>query len=161
MRQAKVLAVLVALATLPGALAAQAAQDNARPIQFGPQVSWGDGFGVGVGARVNYPTVGQMVGVRGLETYASFDYHFPSVGNMWEANLNATYAVAIASMPKLAPYIGAGLSYVKWTSGGSDLGFNALAGARFTVASKYRMFAEARMAFHASAHLFLTAGLLF
>jgi hypothetical protein len=147
--------------TLAAPLAAQEAGGYGRAIQFGPQITWGDGFGIGAGARVNYPSVGRMVGVRGLGAYAAFDYHFPEAGNVWELNANATYEVAIRSMPKLAPYVGGGLSYVKWTSGGGDLGFNALAGARFTVASKYRMYAEARMAFHESAHLNLTAGVLF
>jgi len=134
--------------------------------------SWGCSHGsrsdFGVGARLNYPTLGQIVGVRGLEAHGSFDWHFPGSDlTLWEANLNATYAVAIAGLPKLAPYVGGGLSYVHTSLdvlgvsvSGSDTGFNALAGARFTVASKYRMFAEARFAFHDSTHFVLTAGLL-
>jgi len=163
MTKASVAAVLgVLLGAIPAAVAAQDVPSVVpRPIQFGPEVALGSGgWDLAVGGRVVYPGLGKMVTVNGLEAYGSWDLHFPEGGNMWEANANATYNVTLAGVPKLSPYVGGGLSYIHG-SGAGDLGFNVLGGARFTLASKFHAFAEARIAFHDDSHLVATFGVLF
>jgi len=106
--------------------------------------------------------------VSGLEGSASFDWFFPSAGNRFisgdyfEINVNALYPVAIASVPKLSPYVGGGLNIGHESfTGGSDtrIKLNALAGARFAL-GKFSTFAEAKI--ELGGELFaLTFGVLF
>ncbi len=165
MRKAMVgLAVVAAMAVVSQQALAQA---QVSPIRFGAQVTYADDFDFGVGARVIYPALGKMVGVSGLEGSASFDWFFPSVGSYFEVNVNALYPVAIASMPKLRPYVGAGLNVARYSvdlgivsASSTDIGLNALAGARFSM-GKFSTFAEAKLELSGGEQFAVTFGVLF
>jgi hypothetical protein len=158
------LAVVAAMAVVSQQAVAQA---QVRPIRFGAQATWANDFDFGVGARVIYPALGKMVGVSGLEGSASFDWFFPSLGNYFEINVNALYPVAIASMPKLRPYVGGGLNiaHSSWdvvivSYSSTDIGLNALAGARFAL-GKFSTFAEAKIELSGGEQFAVTFGVLF
>ena len=158
------LAVVAAIAVVSQQALAQA---QVRPIRFGAQATWANDFDFGVGARVIYPALGKMVGVSGLEGSASFDWFFPSLGNYFEINVNALYPVAIASMPKLRPYVGGGLNiaHSSWdvvivSYSSTDIGLNALAGARFAL-GKFSTFAEAKIELSGGEQFAVTFGVLF
>ena len=168
MRKLMTVAALVAGMGLAAQTAA--AQTAARAVQFGPEVSFGtsSGSGLGVGARVVYPGLGQMVKVNGLEAFASFDMFFPgSPLKYWEINANATYKVPGMSA-SFAPYVGAGLNYANQTVdipifgsvSSSSTGLNLLAGARYPM-GKLNLFAEAKVELHSGSQFVITGGLLF
>ena len=165
MRNAMVgLAVVAAMAVVSQQALAQA---QVSPIRFGAQVTWADDFDFGVGARVVYPGLGKMVGVSGLEGAASFDWFFPSIGSYFEVNVNALYPVTITSMPKLRPYVGAGLNVARYSAdlvlisvSSTDVGLNALAGARFAL-GKFSTFAEAKLELSGGEQFAVTFGVLF
>ena len=165
MRRAMVgLAVVAAMAVVSQQSLAQA---QVRPIRFGAQATWADDSDFGIGARVLYPALGKMVGVSGLEGSASFDWFFPSLGNYFEINVNALYPISIAGMPKVSPYVGGGLNVARRsvdlvivTASSTDIGLNALAGARFAL-GKLNTFAEAKIELGGGEQFALTFGVLF
>jgi hypothetical protein len=167
--------VLVGLVVAAGlGLAAQAAVAQtaaARPFMFGGEANYGTSSGskLGVGARVVYPALGQMLKVDGLEAFASFDLFFPSSPlKYWEINANATYAVPGVGSATFKPYVGAGLNYahssvdipIFGSVSASSTGLNLLGGARFPM-GKMNLFAEAKVELHSGSQFVITGGVLF
>lgn len=183
MRSSVVGVAMVALSAMSAATAvAQSAPAAtqpvaaARPVMFGPEVSFGlrSSSKLGVGARVVYPGLGQMVKVEGLGAFASFDYFFPGSSiTFWEVNANATYTIPRVQAP-VAPYVGAGLNFSHvgtpsvsvpgfgTVGGGSSsyVGLNVLAGVRYP-AGKVTAFGEVKFELRTGSQLVLTAGALF
>jgi hypothetical protein len=153
---------LMIAAALAGAmgLAAQSAAAQARPVTFGPELSWmSNSVGAGLGARVIYPGLGSALQVNGLEAYASFDYFFPSHATFWEINAGASYTVPVEGLRGFAPYVGGGLNVAH--PGTTSLGLNILGGGRFTISPKLHGFAEARLELRSGTPFVLCAGILF
>ena len=175
MRKLMTAATLVAaMGLVAQAAAAQTSAAPLRPISFGIQGSFmTQSVGPGVGARVVYNGLAKTVNVKGLGVYGAFDYFFPgsSFGvspKYWEINAGATYDIPVASMPKLTPYVGAGLNYAHTsvtfggsTSSASKTGLNVLGGGRFTLGSSLKAFAEARLELGGGGAFAATFGILF
>ena len=151
MRRSMFAVCVAAALAWPGVLSAQ--------IDLGPQVNWGDDVDFGVGGRV---WLGIPAGIP-LAAIGSFDYFFP--GNdvtYWEFNANAVYSFPIPS-DVVAPYAGAGFNIAHASAnsvGNTELGFNILGGAKFTV-GQFTPFGELRFELSGGEQFVITGGLLF
>lgn len=148
----------------------------ALPVQaqrFGAQLSWGDDFDLGLGARLEFG-LGNLLQNEGLLSraygIASFDYFFPDCAagfdcNYWELNLNGAVPLVATNID---PYVGGGLNIARFSTGpdgsadvsDTDLGLNALAGLRFLLGT-LSAFAEARLELGGGGQFVLTFGALF
>jgi hypothetical protein len=146
-----------------GSTAAQA--HTTRAVLFGGEVDWATDTDVGVGARAVWTTLGETVGLKGLEGIASFDIFFPGNSiNFWEINADVAYPFNIPTAPKISPYFGGGLnvahSSVTGFGGTTDVGVNLLGGTKFRLGT-LSAFGEGRLELHSGSQFVLTFGLLF
>jgi hypothetical protein len=113
--------------------AKKAAKEDAKAVSFGVNADWSDDADFGVGGRVIVNLDKQL---KGLEAVGSFDYFFPSAGDVgdiegdgvdvdvtyFEVNLNAVYKFKLENS-SLTPYVGSGLNIAHGNVGASvDLG---------------------------------------
>jgi hypothetical protein len=170
MRKAMSALALVAAAGLlvvqtASAQSMRGSASSARPLQFGAQVNWATDTDFGLGARAVYSSLGQAVGLSGLEGVASLDFFFPGSGvTYFEVNADVTYPLRIASAPTISPYVGGGLnvahSSASGVGGSTDVGLNLLGGTRFGLGS-LKAFGEGRLELRSGSQFVLTFGVLF
>jgi hypothetical protein len=158
-----VITCAIALAAArPENACAQAARD---PVRFGVQVNFGNDSEFGVGGRLRHSLQG-LFPAAPLSGIASADIYFPGGGFTWlDLNYNVVYNFRPASAPKVTPYAGAGLNFVRVggnnVPSASRLGLNILGGMEFRTSARVTPFLELKFVIEGADQFVLTGGIMF
>jgi len=134
-------------------------------LDMGGQLSWGDEFDLGLGARVVLRIPSERVP---LEAIGTFDYFFPDEDdlNYWELNTNVVYRIPV-QVPMLTPYAGAGINIAHVSidtdavdASDTEIGLNLLGGIKYD-AGPFTSFGELRFELDGGEQFVLSLGVLF
>ena len=155
-----------------------AAQPASAQVSFGPQVSWGSEWDLGIGGRVHFD-LGSAFNIedgffQDLFGMATGTYFMPDCGSVVDCSfmdISANVAVPFPVESSVMPYAGAGIGIGRFSSdvdtifggfgaSGSNVGLNVLGGIFFPLGG-LRGFAEAKYFTAGAGQFSLSGGILF
>jgi len=169
-------AVAALVALQPSAANAQAQTSGTR---FGVEAALGTNNNVGIGAGAFVKFHLAEISEHPITGRATFDYFFPSSSNFggytahyWQIEADGLYDIVNKSSTT-KPYIGAGITYSKWSYGGgycnlfgiscstSWTGLDFVGGLNFMSNSKLMPFVEAKIDVSGGSEFLIRAGIHF